>query len=179
MRDRVKELRRVPASELRAHPQNWRTHPEAQRGALRSAIEEVGFAGALLARELPDGSLELIDGHLRAETAADESLPVLVLDVTAQEANKILLTHDPLAAMAETDGARLANLLAGTEFESQERVSDDAARIERALTRADEQPEIVIRELFQVVVDCGSEAQQQAVFERMRGEGFRCRVLTL
>jgi hypothetical protein len=34
MRDRVQELRRVPASELRANPKNWRRHPPAQQEAL-------------------------------------------------------------------------------------------------------------------------------------------------
>lgn len=38
-------------------------------------------------------------------------MPVLVLDVTEEEADKILLTHDPLAAMAETDYERLKALL--------------------------------------------------------------------
>lgn len=30
IRDRVVELRRVPARELREHPENWRIHPDAQ-----------------------------------------------------------------------------------------------------------------------------------------------------
>ena len=29
IRDRIKELRRVRAGELRPHPHNWRTHPDA------------------------------------------------------------------------------------------------------------------------------------------------------
>ena len=49
------------------------------------------------------GGLMLIDGHLRAETTPDQVVPVLVLDVNEAEANKLLATLDPLAAMAETD----------------------------------------------------------------------------
>lgn len=111
IRNRVRELRVVPAAELRPNPKNWRTHPEAQRNALRGVLAEVGMAAACLARELPDGSLMLIDGHLRAETAADATVPVLVLDVDEAEADKILATFDPLAAMAESDAARLDQLL--------------------------------------------------------------------
>ena len=33
IRDRIKELRRVKASELRPHPKNWRVHPAAQQDA--------------------------------------------------------------------------------------------------------------------------------------------------
>ena len=93
IRDRIKELRRVPAAQLRPNPRNWRTHSPQQRDALQGILAEVGYAGALLARELADGSLELIDGHLRAETTPDAMVPVLVLDVNEAEANLILATH--------------------------------------------------------------------------------------
>jgi DNA modification methylase len=111
IRDRIKELRRVKALELLRNPRNWRTHPAAQARALRALLTEVGYADALIARELPDGHLQLIDGHLRAETTPDMEVPVLVLDVTEEEADKLLLTLDPLAAMAETDAERIKALL--------------------------------------------------------------------
>ena len=101
----------MPASKLRPNPKNWRTHPKAQQDALRGVLAEIGFAGACLARELPDGSLMLIDGHLRVETVADAPVPVLVLDVTEEESDKILATLDPLAAMADKDSEQLASLL--------------------------------------------------------------------
>ena len=115
VRDRIVELRRVPAADLRANPKNWRRHPAAQQNALRGVLADVGYADALLARQTPEG-LVLIDGHLRAETTPDAVVPVLILDVTEEEADKILLTHDPLAAMAEADKDALASLIANLEF---------------------------------------------------------------
>jgi hypothetical protein len=53
----------------------------------------------------------LIDGHLRAETTPNALVPVLVLDVNEEEADKLLLTLDPLAGMAEADAERLKALL--------------------------------------------------------------------
>ena len=117
MRDRVKELRRVPASELRAHPKNWRTHPPAQEAALKGVLAEIGFADARIARETEDG-LELLAGHLRREVMGDQEVPVLVLDVTEEEADKLLLTYDPLAAMAHADLDNLLALASLAEFES-------------------------------------------------------------
>jgi hypothetical protein len=111
IRDRIRELRRVPASELLPNPKNWRTHPDAQKNALRGVLSEIGLADACLARELPDGSLMLIDGHLRAETLGDGDVPVLILDVNEAEADKLLATLDPLAAMAGKDAEQLASLL--------------------------------------------------------------------
>lgn len=119
IRNRVKELRHVPASDLRPNPKNWRTHPKAQQDALRGILAEVGMADAVLARELEDGSLMLIDGHLRAETAADATVPVLVLDVNEAEADKLLATLDPLAAMADSDAAKLDELLRNVDTGSE------------------------------------------------------------
>src|SRR5215469_15065977 len=107
IRDRIKELRRVKARDLLPNPKNWRRHPKAQAEALRGLLAEVGYADALLARELPDGKLMLIDGHLRAETTPEMMVPVLVLDVTEEEADKLLLTLDPLAGMAEADSRQI------------------------------------------------------------------------
>jgi DNA modification methylase len=111
IRDRVKELRRVKASELVHNPRNWRRHPKEQSAALKGLLAEIGYADALIARELPDGRLMLIDGHLRAETTKNAMVPVLILDVTEAEADKLLLTLDPLAAMAQADRDQVMALL--------------------------------------------------------------------
>ena len=111
IRNRVRELRRVKAADLVPNPKNWRTHPQGQQDALRGILAEVGYADALLARELPDGSLMLVDGHLRAETTPEQEVPVLVLDISEAEADKLLLSLDPLAALAETNAVALDALL--------------------------------------------------------------------
>ena len=46
---------RVRAGDLQPNPKNWREHPKAQREALQGLLAEIGYADALLARELPDG----------------------------------------------------------------------------------------------------------------------------
>ena len=84
----------------------------------RGVLAEIGYADALLVRELPDGRLEIVDGHLRAETTPDEVVPVLVLDVTEEEADKLMLTLDPLAAMAEANKEALGRLLQEIETQS-------------------------------------------------------------
>jgi DNA modification methylase len=116
IRDRIKEFKRVPVSQLRDNPRNWRTHPLSQREALRAVWKEIGIANAVIAYEAADGVLELIDGHLRKEeVAGDEDIPVLVLDVTEAEADKLLVTLDPLGAMAEADRPALVALLKSVE----------------------------------------------------------------
>lgn len=74
IRDRIRELRRVPAGELRPNPRNWRTHPVAQQDALRGVLAEVGYAGALLAREAEDGGL-VLTGKPRAAAKKPKRKP--------------------------------------------------------------------------------------------------------
>ena len=40
-------------------------------------------------------------------------------------------------------------------------------------------PASVVPEVYEVVIECRHEAEQRAVFERMCGEGFRCRVVVM
>lgn len=182
IRDRIKDFRRVRASQLRPHPKNWRIHPSAQQDALRGVLAEIGYAGALLARELPDGTLELIDGHLRAETTPEAEVPVLVLDLDESEAAKLLALHDPLTGMAEANEEALAELLGQVETESdavQALLDGMLAEPESTEDEPEAGENLAIPEAFQVVVECRDEAEQQTVFERMTGEGYSCRLLTL
>jgi hypothetical protein len=127
IRDRVVELRRVPASDLRANPLNPRRHPESQRSAMSSVLEQIGFAGALLARELDDGALELLDGHLRTDLAADQLVPVLITDLDDDEARVALATYDELTLMAERDRDMMRDLLAS--------ISKPSPELQETLTR--------------------------------------------
>lgn len=129
IRDRIKDFRRVKASELFASPRNWREHPQAQQAALLGVLEEIGYADALLVRELPDGTLEIVDGHLRAETTPDQEVPVLVLDIDEDEAKILLAVIDPLAAMAEANSDALGSLLQeiGTESDALQAMLDELA----------------------------------------------------
>lgn len=110
MRDRIKEFKRVPASSLKANKSNWRTHSTAQREVLEGLLQEIGFAGCLIVREIGD-DLRLIDGHLRQDLAGDSLVPVLVLDVTDDEEKALLATFDPVAAMAGAEHSILDNLI--------------------------------------------------------------------
>src|SRR5712691_1521128 len=102
IRNRIKAHRRVRAGDLVPHEWNFRVHPELQRDALRSLYARVGFARSLLAYELPDGRLKLLDGHLRRDLDPDMEVDVEVLDVDDAEARALLLSIDPLAALAQT-----------------------------------------------------------------------------
>lgn len=185
IKDRIREFRRVPASELAPHPMNWRTHGEAQANALRGVLAEVGIAAAAIAYQLPDGTLRLIDGHLRAEEIGDNApIPTLILDVTEEEAAKLLATFDPLGAMAGADADKLAGLLeqVATESEAVQALLDRTAAAAGldlggdADGGADPGP-AEVPEQFQILVICKGEKEQARLLERFAAEGLECRSL--
>src|SRR5437870_4147019 len=114
IRNRIKGHRRVRTGDLIPHELNFRLHPDMQRSALHALYKEVGFARSLLAYELPDGRLKLIDGHLRRDLDPDMEMEVEFLDVNDDEARALLLSMDPLAALAQTDADIHARLVAVT-----------------------------------------------------------------
>jgi DNA modification methylase len=119
IRDRVIELVRIPANTVKPHPGNWRTHSPEQREVLRGMFDEVGFAGALIAYDDPEWGMTLIDGHLRQEEVdARRKVPVLKLDLTRDEAMKMLATYDPVGAMAGLNEDRLRALLGSVSVAS-------------------------------------------------------------
>ena len=94
IRNRIKGHRRVRAADLVPHEWNFRLHPEPQRAALQALYREVGFARSLLAYELPDGRLKLLDGHLRRDLDPDMEVDVEVLDLS--EDNRHLIPQKDL-----------------------------------------------------------------------------------
>jgi hypothetical protein len=170
----------VPARELLDNDGNPRRHPQAQRDALRGVLEQVGVAGALLAyhSERNGGRLTLIDGHLRKQDFA-LNWPTLILDVDDAEADLILATHDPLAALAEYDRDKLGALLQQVQAEHRavSAMLQGLAEQKEVAATADSAPALP-PEKFEVVVQCASEQHQRDVFDRLTGEGLTCRVLT-
>lgn len=181
IRDRIRELRRVPASELIPNPKNWRTHPEAQANALKGVLAEVGIADAVVARELDDGSLMLLDGHLRVETMGDQIIPVLVLDLDEAEGDKVLATFDTLTGMAEIDTSRLDELLRDIDTSNEavsEMLADLASQAGIVPPDETEKEQVPLKTGWEIVVTCDNEQQQQQVFDNLVAEGLTCRVLT-
>ena len=182
IRNRIKGHRRVRAGELVPHELNPRRHTPAQRETLATLYEQIGFARSLLAYELPDGRLKLIDGHLRAAMSPDLEVDVEVLDVNDAEARTLLLSIDPLAQLADYDQTVLDRLRHVSDTASDalanlwESLGQARAATEAALAEARERPQ-VIPEQYLVLVECANEPEQAALLERFRAEGLKCKAL--
>lgn len=95
-----------------ANPLNWRIHPKAQREALTGVLSEVGWVQSVIVNRTTGN---VVDGHARIEEAlklGDETpVPFVEVELSEEEEQKILLTLDPVAAMAAADKQNLDALL--------------------------------------------------------------------
>jgi hypothetical protein len=179
IRNRIKGHRRVRAGDLVPHELNFRLHPKHQRAALQALYAEIGFARSLLAYELPDGRLKLLDGHLRRDLDPDMEVDVEILDVNDEEARALLLSIDPLAALAETEEQIHRRLLEITPTDSQELEAAWQATVEGHLAAVSGPPSApaVCPVQFLILVTCRDEKQQVELLERLGGEGLECKAL--
>lgn len=111
IRNRIVGEGMVDPATLKRHPDNWRTHPEAQREVMREALAEVGWLQRVVVNKRTG---HVLDGHLRVEEAqaAGEQVPVVYVDVDAGEEATVLATFDPIAGMAGLDKRALERVLA-------------------------------------------------------------------
>jgi hypothetical protein len=179
IRNRIKCHRRVRAGDLVPHEFNYRAHSEAQRAALEALYRQVGFARSLLAYELPDGRLKLIDGHLRRDIDPDMEVDVEVLDVSDDEARTLLLTIDPLAELAQQQEQLRQRL---TELAPP--VPQELAEAWQAAANACLEPPKgrrwggeALEEQWYVLVTCRDEKQQVELLTRFKGEGLTCKAV--
>lgn len=99
-----------PADQFMANPQNWRKHPEAQRKAVRTSLNTLGWVDTVI-ENVTTG--HLIDGHERVMQAlkTNEDVPFIQVELSPEEEELALATLDPLTGMAIADSEMLSALL--------------------------------------------------------------------
>jgi len=104
---RIVERRMMKPRDLLPSPAQWRDHTKAQADAMYGVLTDIGITDTLKAwySERAGGKLVTWDGHLRESLDPDKEWPVDITDLTDAEADYALGTHDPVAAMAQTDQA--------------------------------------------------------------------------
>jgi len=168
---------------LKPYSRNSRRHSPAQVAKVARSIQEFGWTNPILIDR--DGTI--IAGHARLEAAKSlgiTDVPTITLDnLSPAQARAYVIADNQLALDAEWDETALASELAALELDdidlSLTGFSD--AEISKFLGRDDaavDAPSKALPEgLFEIVVTCGSEAEQEEVFERLQLDGYKVRVL--
>jgi len=187
----------APAVSFLANPDNWRIHPIEQQRGLEGVLDKVGWIQTVIVNKRSDpawgrdqGVETMVDGHMRVSSALAKGeqteVPFVYVDLNPVEEALVLATLDPIAAMAGTDKEKL-NELIGMIDRDHDAVNDlltgiaatyhlpDA--IEGRDAHGDHDNGDGYREQYGVIVICGSESEQQAIYEQLSADGYDCKVV--
>lgn len=173
----------LPVSEVRPYEKNPRKNAEAVK-YVRASIEKFGFKQPIVI----DSNRVIISGHTRLEAAKSlgmAEVPCIVADdLTEAQAKALRLADNKVAEFSEWE----MNLLGGELGELAE-ISDidmgdfgfDLSDLDNLGMDDEENAEkgVDLSDTYQIIVECESETEQQKFFEKLSGEGYRCRLSTL
>jgi len=94
--------------QLLANPLNWRIQPQNQQDALGAVLDDVGWVHTVIVNQRTGF---VVDGHLRVAMAishGDEAIPVTYVDLSEEEEALVLVSLDPLGALATADSESLS-----------------------------------------------------------------------
>ena len=167
----------VKISDVKTDGQNPNKMSKEQLERLKTSIKKWGFIVPIITNKY----LVIADGEQRYTAAKALGmvevsvirLPVEDVDrrLLRQVLNKLRGKHDP-----ELDKAEYERIIeAGKEEELKYlvMVSDEK------LNLLSEEKGITLAATFEVVLECEDEVHQQAIFNKLIGEGYKCRLLTL
>ncbi len=168
----------VKISDVKTDGQNPNKMSKDQLERLKTSIKKWGFIVPIITNK----DLLIADGEQRYTAAKALGmvevsvirLPVEDVDrrLLRQVLNKLRGKHDP-----ELDRAEYERIIeAGKEEELKYLVMVSDEKLKNLLS---EEKGITLAATFEVVLECEDEVHQQAIFNKLTGEGYKCRLLTL
>jgi ParB-like chromosome segregation protein Spo0J len=169
----------VTISELKTDGQNPNKMSKEQLERLMASIRKWGFIVPLITNK----DLLIADGEQRFTAAKALGmtevsvirLPVEDVDrrLLRQVLNKLKGEHQK-----ELDQAEFKRIIeAGKEDDLKYMLMLSDDKLTNALNQ--EEKSVNFDESFEVVIDCEDETQQEAIYNKLIGEGYKCRVLSL
>lgn len=172
------EIVSIKVDYLKEYKNNPR-HNEKAIEKVAASIKEFGFKVPIVI----DNDNVIICGHTRLKAAQALGLdfvPCIVADdLTDEQIKAFRLADNKTAEFAEWDMELLEAELAGLEIDMQAFGfgNNDGNNDSGATEREDLSDQV--EAVYEVIVECADEWQQEEIFDRLSGEGLKCRVLTL
>lgn len=177
------KVERWDITKLVPYARNSRTHSDEQIGQIAASIKEWGWTTPVLVDE--DGSI--IAGHgrtLAAQRLKMTEVPVMVAKGWSDAKKRAYVIADNKLAMnAGWDNEMLALELAEIgelDFD----LELTGFKLNEIATLLDDAPALELKEesyseVFNIIVECSSESEQEQIFNRLDQEGYKCRVQSL
>jgi len=177
------QVQKYKVEDLIPYVNNSRTHSEEQVAQIAASIKEFGWTNPILV----DGSKGIIAGHGRLQAARKLKLteiPVIELThLTEAQKKALIIADNKLALNAGWD----MDLLKIELNELSELNLDlnilgfDPIELAKLFDNVDDEDLIPenYNEVFNIIVECKDEAEQERIFNRLDSEGYKCRVQSL
>ena len=173
----------LPVSEVRPYEKNPRKNSEAVK-YVKASIEKFGFKQPIVI----DSNRVIICGHTRLEAAKSlgmAEVPCIVADdLTDAKVKALRLADNKVAEFSEWEmnllGEELGELAEISDIDMGDFGFDDNLdKIGDEEENETEEKGVNLSETFQIIVECENEIEQQEIFEKLSGEGYKCRLSTL
>ena len=181
---RLIQIEYKKADSLIPYANNSRTHSDAQVAQVAASIREFGFTNPILIDERNG----IIAGHGRLMAANKlglDEVPTIMLNGLSDAQRKAYVIADNKLALNSSWDMDLLKL----ELESLSELNLDLSllgfdEIELADMFDDPNADVELKEesyseLFNVIIECSDESDQEKVFNRLDEEGYKCRVQSL
>ena len=165
----------VPIEDIKPYENNAKLHPAFQIEQIKKSIQEFGFADPVA---LWHG--EVVEGHgrlLAAQKLGMKVIPCIKLDTLTDEQRRAYgLIHNKLTMNSDFDIDLLAEEL---DSIGDIDMGDFGFSLDDDETAPADPPEAKINDEYCLQVECETEADLEALYNRLQGEGYKCRVSTL
>ena len=166
----------IAIDKLKEYENNPRVNDAAVE-KVAASIHEFGFKVPVIV----DNENVIVCGHTRVKAAKRLNLaavPCIVADDLSDEQIKAFrLADNKTAEFAEWDDEKLKAELAAIEFDMT--LFGFADGDDKTSTTEREDLSDTVAEVYEVIVECADETEQEEVYNRLQEEGLQCRVLTL
>ena len=172
----------LPVPEVRPYEKNPRKNAEAVK-YVKASIEKFGFKQPIIV----DSNRVIIAGHTRLEAAKSlgmAEVPCIVADdLTDAQVKALRLADNKVAEFSEWEmnllGEELGELAEISDIDMGDFGFDDNLEMDDEEENGTEEKGVNLSETFQIIVECENENEQQEIFEKLSGEGYKCRLSTL
>ena len=163
--------------EIKPYEKNPRKNDGAV-DAVASSIKEFGFKVPVVI----DKDNVIVCGHTRYKAAQKLGLQVVPCvvadDLTGEQIKAYRLADNKVSELAEWDIDLLGEELDGIFDIDMSDFGFDLSEEEDAQTEREDLSDKV-GETYEVIIECDNEEQQEQIYNKLIGDGYSCRVLTL
>jgi len=178
------QVQQYKVEDLIPYANNSRTHSDAQVAQIAASIKEFGWTNPILV----DGEKGIIAGHgrlLAARKLEMSEVPVIELNhLTPTQKKALIIADNKLALNADWEQELLKieiQALSDDDFDIT-LLGFDEIELGKMFDEMDEENDIKAQnynEVFNIIVECADESEQEKIFNRLNTEGYKCRVQSL